>query len=148
MPSLNLNSRVNYLPSLNTPNQQQIYAADIPTNLNISPITGDLLRVVNKEAIDISLINICNTMMYERPYSNFGAELQLRVFENSSALEIELIKSAISMAIRNYESRVTVLEINITVSNDESYYSMAINYTIVSNPTVVNQLNHILQRTR
>ena len=147
MPSLNLNKRVDYLPSLNVPNQKQIYAADLPTNLDISPITGDLVRVVNKNAIDISLINICNTMMYERPYSNFGAELQLRIFENANSLEIELINSAISMAIRNYEPRVTVLKINITVSNDESYYTMEIIYSIVNNPTIFN-VSIILQRTR
>jgi phage baseplate assembly protein W len=147
LPSLNLNERVNWVPNLLGVNPQTIYASDIPTNFDVSPITGDLARVVNKNAIDISLINICNTIMYERPYSDFGAELQLRLFENASSIEMELITSAIRLAINTYEPRVTLTGTNLIISNDENYYSLTISYILVNNP-IVQTLSMILQRKR
>ena len=147
MPSLKLNERVNFIPNLLGVSPQTIFAADIPTNLDISPITGDLVRIVNKNAIDISLINICTTIMYERPYSDFGAELQLRIFENATSIEMELIKSGISLAIKTYEPRVNVSGISIVVSNDQSYYTLTIQYITINN-TKEQTLAIILQRTR
>lgn len=148
MPSLKLNERVNYVPNLLGVTPQTTYAADIPTNFDVNPITGDLARIINKNAIDISLINICNTITYERPYSDFGAELELRMFENANSIEIEFMKSAIKLAIETYEPRVNIIGMQVNVSSDETYYTLLIAYSIINNSSTQQIISIILQRTR
>ena len=146
MPSLNLNQRVNFSPPFNGIQPTQIYAADLPDNLETSPITGDLTRIVNTSAINASLENIINTIMYERPYSNVGVELQLRIFENPSSIESELIRQAVTLGIKQFEPRISVQQIVLNLITDQDAYTLSIYYSLVNNPNQTYQFSVILKR--
>lgn len=141
------NTRADYNPPLFKNIFNVIYAADIPTEFNISPTTGDLTKVVNQQALEQSMINIINTYAWERPYSSLGTYTQLGLFENANSIEQELIKQSIMMSLTTYEPRVTVVGLDISVSPDEDAYQLAIEWTsqYVNPPKV---LNVILSRTR
>lgn len=141
------NTRSDYNPPLFKNTFNVIYAADIPTEFNISPTTGDLTKVVNEQALEQSMVNIINTYVWERPYSPMGTDTQVSLFENATSIEQELLKQAVMMSLTTYEPRVKVVGIDISVSSDEDSYSLTIEWTsqYVNPPKV---LTVILSRTR
>jgi phage baseplate assembly protein W len=143
----NTNQRYLYNPPFNSNTFNQILWSDLPLNLDVSPVTGDLMRIVNVAAINNSIESIINTYIGERPYSSMGTALQLRLFENSNTLEIQMIQNAIYLSLQQYEPRIKVSNINIVVSPDQYSYSMTIFYVII-NTNQQQVLTIILERNR
>ena len=144
----NTNPRYLYNPPFNSNTFNQVLWADLPLNLDISPITGDLLKIVNVACINNSIESIINTYMGERPYSSMGTALQLRLFENSNSLEIQMIKNAVQISLAQYEPRISVTNIVIVVSADQYSYAMTIYYVIPNSAIQPQTLTIILQRNR
>jgi phage baseplate assembly protein W len=142
-----VNPRVLFNPPFNSNTFTIVQWADLPTNLDVSPVTGDLMKVINAAAINISIESIINTYIGERPYSTMGTALQLRLFENSNDLEQEMIRSAVFLSLAQYEPRINVQSVVIVVSADENSYQMTITYNII-NTSQVQTLTIILQRNR
>src|ERR1700735_135480 len=103
-----VNQRVLFNPAFNSNTFNVVQWADLPINLDVSPLTGDLMKIINATAIEASMENIINTYMGERPYSDMGTALQLRLFENSNNLEVEMIKNAVFLSLGQFESRIKV----------------------------------------
>ena len=143
----NTNQRYLHNPPFNSNNFNQILWADLPLNLDVSPLTGDLMRIVNVAAINNSIESIVNTYIGERPYSSMGTALQLRLFENSNRLEIQMIQNAVYLSLAQYEPRISVMGIDIVVSPDQFSYAMTIIYNIINTSQQVT-LTLILQRNR
>jgi phage baseplate assembly protein W len=141
----NTNPRYLYNPPFNSNTFNQILWSDLPLNFDISPLTGDLMKIVNVAAINNSITSIVNTYIGERPYSSMGTALQLRLFENSNTLEIQMIQNAVYLSLAQYEPRIKVNSLNIVVSPDEYSYTMTIFYTII-NTTITQSVKIILQR--
>ena len=140
-----INTRYLSNPPFNSNTFSSILWADLPLNLDISPLTGDLMKVVNNAAIQQSIESIINTYMYERPYSAVGTALQLRLFSNSSDLETEMIKNAVYISLAQYEPRISVIGVNIVVNADDNSYEMTIYYVII-NTTQQQTIKIILER--
>jgi phage baseplate assembly protein W len=141
----NTNQRYLHNPPFNSNTFNQILWADLPLNLDVSPLTGDLMRIVNVAAINNSIESIINTYIGERPYSSMGTALQLRLFENSNTLETQMIQNAVYLSLAQYEPRIRVVKINIIVSADQYSYAMTVFYNII-NTSQQQQLTIILQR--
>jgi phage baseplate assembly protein W len=141
----NTNPRYLFNPPFNSNTFNQILWADLPLNLDISPLTGDLLKIVNTAAITNSIESIINTYVGERPYSTVGTALQLRLFENSNNLEVQMIKNAVYLSLAQYEPRISVLNVAIVVSPDQNSYEMTITYMII-NTSQQQTVKIILQR--
>jgi|SRR5271166_4235680 len=148
MANSTVNNRAYVRPPFNNSNAQNIIIwADLPNNLEISPSSGDLLRVTGNQAIEQSMENIILTYQYERPYSDLGTALELRLFENVSPLEEQMIMSAIRLSIAQYETRVKLIDLNLVVSPDANEYTLTIVYSVINNPQVYT-FSMILQRNR
>jgi phage baseplate assembly protein W len=141
----NTNPRYLFNPPFNSNTFNQILWADLPLNLDISPLTGDLMKIVNVAAINNSVESIINTYIGERPYSLMGTALQLRLFENSNNLEIQMIQNAVYLSLAQFEPRISVISVAIVVSPDQNSYEMTITYVII-NTSQQQTLNIILQR--
>jgi phage baseplate assembly protein W len=143
----NTNPRFLFNPPFNSNTFNQILWSDLPLNLDVSPLTGDLMKIVNVAAINNSIESIINTYVGERPYSSMGTALQLRLFENSNTLEIQMIQNAVFLSLAQYEPRISVNKVDIVVSPDQFSYTMTITYTILG----INQfqtITIILKRNR
>lgn len=141
----NTNQRYLHNPPFNSNTFNQILWSDLPLNFDVSPLTGDLMRIVNVACINNSISSIVNTYIGERPYSSLGTALQLRLFENSNTLEVQMIQNAAFLSLAQYEPRIKVLGIDIVVSADQYSYAMTIFYSII-NTTQKQSLTLILQR--
>jgi phage baseplate assembly protein W len=90
----------------------------------------DLSLLTNEQALLESVKNILATEPGERVwYPNFGCPLLQYLFEPIDAVTIISLKTTITDAIQNYETRIENLEVNITEEPDES----AINIDIIFN---------------
>ena len=141
----NTNPRALFNPPVNSNAANQILWADLPLNLTISPMTGDLMRITNVAALNNSIESIINTYIQERPYSSMGTALQLRLFENSNTLEVQMIQNAVYLSLAQYEPRIRVTNLDIVVSPDQFSYAMTIFY-IAINTNQQQKLTIILQR--
>jgi phage baseplate assembly protein W len=141
------NTRYLFNPPFNSNTFNKVLWSDLPLNLDVSPLTGDLMKIVNVACINNSIESIINTYIGERPYSSMGTALQLRLFENSNNLEIQMIKSAVYLSLGQYEPRIKVTNLDIVVSPDQYSYAMTIHYTIINtlqqqSVTIILQRNH------
>lgn len=141
------NPRVLFNPPFNSNAANQVVWSDLPLNLTVSPLTGDLMKIINVACINNSIENIINTYIQERPYSSMGTALQLRLFENSNSLEVQMIQNAIYLSLAQYEPRINVRSVDIVVSPDQYSYTMTIFYNLI-NSSAVQKVTIILQRNR
>lgn len=126
----------------------QILYKDIPTNMAVHPIKGDLTLLTNADAIKRSIINLLFTEPYEKFFNpNLGAGLKAYLFENISKDTEFVIREKIIETINNYEPRAELLEVSVKAMPDDNMYSATITFAIANNLTPVT-LDLILRRVR
>lgn len=126
--------------------QQQF--SDFLTDMTPHPITGELVRFVNENAINRALRNLMFTNTGERLFQpNIGSDIYRMLFEPMSSATALMIQSMIDRTIRDYEPRVKVLEIDVKPNFDDNAYTVGIQYLIINRQTPVT-LNVTLNRVR
>ena len=139
-----INPRANLFPVPPTP----IIYADLPTNLDIIPGSGDLARVVNADAIIVSLRNIVETLPYERPYDPIGTTITGTLFENYNINNTQILVSSITAAIRIWEPRIIVISVVANLQPNQNSVQVVITWSPVYNKTQVFNTPIILSRNR
>lgn len=125
----------------------QIFYSDIPINFDMSPTTGDLALITNNNSVNQSLENIILTMAGERLYNpTLGTAVGMNAFELASYFVSEVLISDVTIAIQNYEPRVTLQNITVDYPNDNAV-NVNIYYFIINNNNIQNYTVTI-QRTR
>lgn len=121
--------------------------ADIRTNLSVHPISGDLLRFIDEDAITCQIKNLIFTDKYERLWDpTIGAGIPQTLFDNFGAESEEMLRIRIEDTINKHVKRAKLLEVRIKYDNNNGYSA-----TIIYRP--LNQvepvtLTVILTRTR
>lgn len=90
------------------------------------PLTGDIVTVTDKAAINQSLKNILLANKYDRPFSSkdIAGNLTAFLFDFADGVTIAEIKTGIAIAINNYERRINLS--NITIYNAKDTYSLEV----------------------
>lgn len=120
---------------------------DIRTNLDVHPISGDLLRLIDDNAISNQIKNLVRIDFYEIPWSpTIGAGVPQTLFDNFGADSEYNIKTRITDTINKYVSRAKLLDVIVKYDGRNGYSA-----TIIYRP--LNQLDPItltliLTRTR
>jgi phage baseplate assembly protein W len=127
----------------NTSNSRLVnYRNDSKSNIYIDinllghshPLTGDLTYSTNQFAINQSLKNILFTSPTERPFDNigFGGGINSLLFNTGDPTTLMDAKLNIINTITNFETRVILNEVNLSMINDSNRLSIEIIYTIKS----------------
>ena len=102
------------------------------------PLTGQITRRKNVDAVKMALRNLIFTNKYERLRNpNFGSSIQKYLFENinrSTAIEIE---NDIKYLIENYEPRVRLIQVKATPVEENN--ALNINIIFATNLEQGNQ---------
>jgi phage baseplate assembly protein W len=126
---------------------KNIYS-DIPTNLTVHPIKGDLILLSDEAAVKRSIINLMYTDPYERFFNpNVGAGLKAYLFENISQDTEYIIKEKIIEVITNYEPRANIINVSVKALPDQNLYNASIVFSVLNNVNPVT-LEVILRRVR
>jgi len=127
--------------------EQEIFR-DIPLNLTVHPVTGNLRVLTNAESIKQSVKNIVLTNFYERPYNpEFGGDVLSQLFENMDPITEYNISKNIRVSLENYEPRAIVEDIITTVYEDQNTLAVKIKFSVQTIPEPL-EVNVLLERIR
>lgn len=122
--------------------------SDIDLNFGVNPVTKDVSRKYDDNAIKQSIRSLILTKNYERPFhSEIGTPLSSLMFEPVSPVTAQLIKKVIEQTIINFEPRVVLTNVQVKFSPDNNSVYCSIEYRIV-NTTAPQIVNLTLKRTR
>ena len=109
----------------------------------------DVSISVGARAVKNSLIGIVTTRKGEKPFNpDFGCDINDSLFENMNPLTANTIEKSITSAIRKFEKRVLKLSVNIQTEYDKNSVLVTIQFSILDNPNVLEQLKLQLSAVR
>lgn len=120
---------------------------DINPSFEPHPITGDINLLTNEDAIKQAVKSVVMTMRGEKLFRPlFGTEAQSVLFENFNPILADDITLSIEDALKVFEPRVKVINIDYLDNMDDNSVELTINYEIVGLPLNQQSLNLILER--
>ena len=128
-------------------NLQKIYS-DLDLTFRRLPVTNDVALSYDDQSVIRSVRNLLLTGFYERPFQpNLGSNLNKLLFEPADQLTSNLIESEVRNVISNFEPRVTINSINVTITPYENSFNLSMTF-FVGNNTRATTVTLLLQRSR
>lgn len=125
----------------------KIYS-DLDLRFNPQPGTKDVSFSYDEQAVIRSVKNLLLTRPYERPFNPLlGSKIDSLLFEPISPLTASLLQDEITRTINNFEPRVTISNLQVTVYPDQNAYNVSMIF-YVGNNTTPTGVNLILKRAR
>jgi phage baseplate assembly protein W len=122
--------------------------SDLLTSLAPHPISGDVVRVKNDQAIKQSLRNLVLTNYGERMFQpTIGCNIRNALFEPNDILSADDIQHHISTTIQNHEPRVSLIDVVVQPDYEQDTVIINIVFSII-NTTTAQSLSMILKRVR
>ena len=106
---------------------------DFDLSFTRNPLTDDIGKKTDSNAINQSLGVLLNTHYYERPFRpEVGSNLRRILFEPADPITIQDLRASIEALVINYEPRVSVMDIKIQDLSEMNAYNLTIEYRIVN----------------
>jgi hypothetical protein len=113
-----------------------------------NPVSKDISRKYDENAIKQSIKNIILTKNFERPFhSDVGSQISSLLFEPITPMITAMMQKTIANTIQSYEPRVNLLDISVLLSPDNNGVYVTIVFTIINTSTPVS-VDLFLERTR
>jgi phage baseplate assembly protein W len=122
--------------------------SDLDLNFIANPVTGDVSRKYDENAIKQAVKNLVMTNHYERLFHpEIGSQVTQLLFEPAGPLLDAMLTQAITNTITNHEPRVDLMQVSVSSNIDNNAVYVSITFKIINttSPIVVNLT---LQRTR
>ena len=102
---------------------------DFDLSFSKNPLTGDLAKKTDANAISQSMKNLLFTSFYERPFRpRVGSNIRKILFEPADYITMGDLRAGIEETIINYEPRVLLDNIDIVDMHEQNAYSVTIVY--------------------
>ena len=122
--------------------------SDIPISFTAHPITGNVKKSINRDAVKNSVRNIILTNHGERFFKpKFGGNVTSQLFENASKFTEFNTARSIRIALQNYEPRAEVINVRVDSNPDTNNLTATLKFRIFNDPEPIN-LDVLLERTR
>tara|TARA_B100000282_G_C31631915_1_gene444284 strand:+ start:79 stop:522 length:444 start_codon:yes stop_codon:yes gene_type:complete len=122
---------------------------DINLNLVRHPVTGDIAKLSNVEAVKASVRNLINTNKGERPFQpDIGSDIRKALFEPMTSAVSSSIKTFVRDLIETYEPRAELVSVDTTEDFDNNTYNVTITFYLINSPSGVQSMNILLERLR
>ena len=127
--------------------RQTLYK-DLDFSFKQNPNTNDVGIKKDNAAVIQSCLNILRTNHGERPFDyNFGANLRAYLFENMTNITAANMSTNIKTALKNYEPRIDVLNVNIQAQASENDVFITVTGKVVSTNEIVD-ISTTIERLR
>lgn len=121
---------------------------DIDLDFNAHPVTKDVLRKRDENAIAQSIKVLLLTSHYERQFNpDLGCNLKRYLFEPIDNVTTSIIEDTIFQTLRNFEPRVQIEEVVATPNFDLDRYDVSITF-FVRNQLQPITVSFFLERIR
>lgn len=128
--------------------KKRILYSDFGKDLTIHPVSADVTRNLNEEAIKESIKNIILTDKGERPFQpNFGCDVRKRLFDNLTPDTLHFIRDDIITAIQNFEPRCILNGVDISGDLNSNILNITVVFTVINSETPTT-LSLLLNRIR
>ena len=130
------------------PAPNEVIYSDFSLNLVTHPVSNDLSRLTNNDAVARSVKNLVLTNFYERPfYPKLGSNVKSYLFELFDSITEDNVRTAIIEVLENHEPRVKVLSVIVKADRDGNSMNVQIVFR-VSNQTNPTTTEFNLERIR
>ena len=122
--------------------------SDIPISFTAHPITGNVKKSINRDAVKNSVRNIILTNHGERFFKpKFGGNVTSQLFENASKFTEFNTARSIRIALQNYEPRAEIINVRVDSNPDTNNLTATLKFRIFNDPEPID-LDVLLERTR
>lgn len=122
--------------------------SDLDLNFTAHPVTGDISRKFDENAVKQSLKNLMQLRHYEKPFhSEIGSPLRELLFEPITPLTELMARRAIIDLIANFEPRVDLVDVEVIASDENNSFYVSVTFKIVNTERPLT-LDFVLERTR
>lgn len=122
--------------------------SDFDLDFTAHPVTKDISKKLNENAIAQSIRNLLLTAHYERPFKpDLGSNLRKFLFEPIDNVTTSLIQDAIFLTLKNYEPRIEIQEVVATPNYEENRYDITMSF-FIRNTTEPLTITFFLERVR
>ena len=122
--------------------------SDFNLDFTAHPVTGDVTKKSDENAIAQAVRSLLMTAFYERPFKPaLGCNLKKFLFEPIDNVTTSLIQDEIFQTLTNYEPRVQIQQVVATPNYDEDRYDVSITF-FVKNTTEPLTITFFLRRVR
>ena len=112
---------------------------DVDFSFKQNPNTNDIGIKKNNAAVIQSCLNILRTNHGERPFDyNFGANLRAYLFENMNNVTAANMATNIQVALKNYEPRIEVLNVNVRAQAAENDVFITVTGRVKSSNDIID----------
>ena len=128
--------------------KKTITFSDLDIGFVAHPITQQLTRKTNREAVRQSVKSLVLTDFYERPFkSDIGCGIRRYLFELFTPATKQSMQNAVREVISNYEPRAELIDVLVEDRPDLHAVTISVAFYIVNDPDPVI-LDVILERVR
>jgi phage baseplate assembly protein W len=121
---------------------------DVDLTFQVNPLTGDIAKKYDDDAIKASIKNLLLTMNYERPFHpEIGSPIYGLLFEPATPVTASVIEKAVTYTLETFEPRARLNYVNVKAKPDQNAYEVTVNFSIV-NYYEPFEVTVILQRLR
>lgn len=122
---------------------------DLSLSFEKHPITGDIAKLKDVDAVKRSVRNLVNTNFGERPFHpEIGSDIRATLFEPVSATISTVIARQVEDVINNFEPRVELANVICTGDIDNNGYEVTVEFYVVNSPSGLQTINAFLERLR
>lgn len=122
--------------------------SDLDLNFTAHPVTKDIARRYDENAVKTSLKNLILTQNYERPFhSEIGSQVRALLFEPANSMTTTLMKKSIIDLVNNFEPRVKLIDVICNISEENNSLYVTIEFKIINTERPLT-LDLVLERTR
>jgi hypothetical protein len=121
---------------------------DLDLDFTRHPVTNDVVKIEDVDAVKRSVRNLINTNFYERPFHpELGCGVRELLFENFTPLTGIFIRRKVQEVLDNYEPRARVSGIAVNEQPDRNAIDVQVNFYVLNLPNPVS-VTTTLQRIR
>ena len=130
------------------PTPSKVIFSDIPISFTAHPITGNVKKSINRDAVKNSVRNIILTNHGERFFKpKFGGNVTSKLFENASKFTEFNTARSIRIALANYEPRAEVIKVKVTTDPDTNNLTVRLKFRVTNDPEPIT-VDVLLERIR
>lgn len=122
--------------------------SDLDINFIANPVSGDVAKKLDENAVKQAIKNLVYTNHYERPFHpEIGSQIRALLFEPYTPLTRAMLERSIINTIENYEPRVVLLGVQVDGNPDNNALYATITFRIINTSSPIT-VGVMLQRTR
>ena len=137
-----------YALSINKSKKATRTYVDLNLDFARHPVTNDIVKIEDVEAVKRSVRNLVNTQFYERPFHpELGCGVRDLLFEQYTPMTGIFMRRKIEEVLNNYEPRARISSIQVNEQEDRNAIDVVINFYVLNLPNPVS-VTTTLQRIR